>query len=97
MENVNKKELAKWRNSNKWLLSGMCKHIKLEYLTDEEKTLLNTIYSIHKALMEEWDDNSIKLGLTVRPKCWCGKIGKYIAKYEMLHKDKLVCKKHIEQ
>lgn len=64
---MEKKELAKWRNSNKWMLSSVVKPIKPESLTQEEINILNEIKYLHKELMDNWDDNSIKLGLSPNP------------------------------
>lgn len=100
---MNKFKLAQKRNYFKFVLSGMIKPDSLFELTEEEKVTYNKLKELHKELLDNFNSNSVKLGLKVTPKCWCGKTGKYVPEYleqnwykSSSNTSGLVCKNHIK-
>lgn len=92
---LTKRQIAQKRNGFKFMLSSMKRLIPREVLTDWEIETWNIIQKQLNLLTEEFDENSRKWGLNVpKHKCWCGKEGKYIPKYDC--NETYVCKKHIE-
>ena len=94
---MNKKQLAQARNYFKYVLTGICKPIKLEALTPYEVQCWKEILDKRNELIEQFDIASRFRGLNVPlNKCWCGKEGKYDAEYELFGNNKKVCKRHIK-
>ncbi len=97
---MNRLKLAQKRNYFKFVVSGMVKPESLFELTEEERVTYNKIIELQKELLNNFNSNSIKLGLNVTPKCFCGKTGKYVPEYadKDWYKNRnysgLVCKKH---
>jgi len=97
-----KQELAQKRNYFKYTLKGMFKPKSLFVMTETESYYYDQMQELHKRLLDDIDFNSQSLGLKILPKCWCGKVGKYIPEY--INKDfyrssnnsGVVCKKHIK-
>lgn len=91
---ITKQKLAQKRNYFKFVLTGMTKPIDFNVLTEWEQEEYSTILNIKDDLIEKFDNNSRKMGLTVPDKCWCGKSAKYkpIGYPDYINK---VCKKHI--
>lgn len=88
-----KQKLQKDRAYFKFVLSGMPKPINLESLTSDEREHWSLINAIRTKLIDNFNKNSIELGLNVpEHKCWCGKKAKYQSDYG----DGLVwvCSKH---
>lgn len=100
---MTKTELAQKRNYFKYILTGLPKPIDLEALTGPEKFGWNQILNQRDALLSEFNKHSQELGLKVYPKCWCGKIGKYVPEYidedsyKFSKNSGLVCKHHIKE
>lgn len=92
-----KQELARSRNWQKARLINYS--LDERSLTPLERQIYNNIKILKKNLLDGWDYESMQLGLTVKPKCWCGKVGKYkpdILVYPgLVNKEVFVCKKHI--
>lgn len=100
---MEKRKLAQKRNYFKFILSGIPKPIDLNCLTGPERWAWNQILAHRDTLIKEFNANSQILGLKILPKCWCGKIGKYVPEYldtpeykNFSNNSGLVCKQHIK-
>ena len=78
---TDKQKLARARNWFKFSILGttafVVRHSQEFAYSDKEKELMNQIEYLRKQLIMEFDATSKEMGLTVLPKCWCGKVGKY--------------------
>lgn len=92
---ITKQKLAQKRNYFKYVLAGMSKPIDIEALTDSEIFAWNQIKAHIKITLDEFDNNSRKMGLIVPDKCWCGKPAKYEPIGYPDYMSNKVCKKHI--
>lgn len=92
-----KQKLQKQRSWLKFQLSGIKWLIEPENLVESELLILNTIKRNISYLLEDFDLNSLTLGLKIPEyKCWCGKEGKYEPiGYPQPSNAVKVCKKHI--
>lgn len=68
MDGINKQELARYRNCNKFMISGLPKPIMKKYMTIEECEKWDIILYNWRSLMDNWQENSIKLGLNAKQK-----------------------------
>ncbi len=68
MSELTKQQIAQKRNYFKFVLTGMSKPIDTRVLTPFELNWWKDIMNSRKLLMEEFDRNSIKMGLNVKPK-----------------------------
>ena len=96
MSNLSKRDLAKYRNSNKWLLSGSYKPYNKEALLPVELELIQEINNLRKRLIANWDNNSKLLGLKVpEHRCYFPNCrGKVVVKFES---GNYACKKHLKE
>lgn len=62
-----KQRLAKERNWTKLRLLGAWNNINKSVLTEREKNIVNSINLSLQILINEWDENSIELGLKPKP------------------------------
>lgn len=62
-----KQKLAKERNWTKLRLLGAWNNINKSVLTEREKNIVNSINLSLQILINEWDENSIELGLKPKP------------------------------
>jgi hypothetical protein len=83
-----KQKLACHRNWFKFKLAGFYFPFQKDSLTNEENEKWNKIQELRRELLESFRENSVKKGLKVPNKCWCGKTAKYASF------DGLVCRKH---
>lgn len=93
-----KQDLARKRNWAKHQIVGIAGRI-LQYreaFTPEENELTSEIEERLKDLLNNWDENSIKLGLTVLPRCWCGKIARHhpVPVEGKISINRMYCKEH---
>lgn len=92
---MTKQELARARNTNKWLLTGSYKPYNTEALTSIELDLIDLINRSREQLLEYWDENSRLLGLNVpEHKCYypnCKNKAKYL-----FDNNNYSCKTHLE-
>ena len=80
---TDKQKLARARNWSKFCILGTTAFVirnnqEFAY-SDKEKEIMNQIEYLRKQLILGFDETSKHMGLTVLPKCWCGKVGKYPA------------------
>lgn len=95
-----KQVLARIRNWFKFSILGTTAFI-IRYnqefaYSEKEKEIMQKIESLRKQLISEFDATSSEMGLTVLPKCWCGRAGKYRTNTELwkLRNITHLCKKH---
>jgi len=91
-------ELARARNYFKLRLLGAYTPIPQEFLTQEESILLKELMSVKKALIDNLDKNSRKLGLKIpEHRCYFNCRNKAKFKGNVAGKDVYFCKKHFEE
>ena len=93
---TDKQKLARARNWFKFSVLGATAFVvksnqEFAY-SDREKEIMNQIEYLRRQLILEFDETSKHMGLTVSPKCWCGRVGKY--KSTGVNTDRLLCKEH---
>ena len=93
---TDKQKLARARNWFKFSVLGTTafvvrRNTEFAY-SKKEKEIMQKIECLRKQLIMEFDVTSREMGLTVLPKCWCGKVGKY--KSTGVNTDRLLCKEH---
>ena len=93
---TDKQKLARDRNWFKFSILGTTAFVvrhDMEFVySEKEKEIMQKIESLRKQLIAEFNTTSSEMGLTVLPKCWCGKVGKY--KSTGVNTDRLLCKEH---
>ena len=97
---TDKQKLARARNWFKFSILGTTAFVirnnqEFAY-SDKEKEIMNQIEYLRKQLILEFDETSIHMGLTVLPKCWCGKVGKYPTDCQLILSRNVthLCKEH---
>ena len=93
---TDKQKLARARNWFKYNVLGTIafvvrRNTEFAY-SEKEKEKKKKIECLREQLIMEFDVTSREMGLTVLPKCWCGKVGKY--KSTGVNTDRLLCKEH---
>ncbi len=93
---TDKQKLARARNWFKFCILGTTVFIvrpKMGFVySEKEKLIMWDIERLREQLILEFDITSREMGLTVLPKCYCGKVGKY--KSTGVNTDRLLCKEH---
>ena len=93
---TDKQKLDRDRNWFKFRVVGntSCReqHYPSFTFSEKEKEIMQKIERLREQLIMEFDETSKHMGLTVLPKCWCGKVGKY--KSTGVNTDRLLCKEH---
>ena len=80
---TDKQKLSRTRNWFKFRVLGATafvvrRNTEFAY-SEKEKEIMQKIECLREQLIMEFDVTSREMGLTVPPKCWCGKVGKYSA------------------
>lgn len=73
---TSKQEFARERNFIKLRITGTIYahfNYRSKYFTNDENEIMKSISELQERLLEEFDNESVKLGLNVIPKCLCGK------------------------
>lgn len=97
---TDKQKLARTRNWFKFSVLGATAFVvksnqEFAY-SDREKEIMNQIEYLRRQLILEFDETSKHMGLTVLPKCWCGKVGKYPTECKLMRSRNVthLCKEH---
>ena len=97
---TDKQKLARTRNWFKFSVLGATAFVvksnqEFAY-SDREKEIMNQIEYLRRQLILEFDETSKHMGLTVLPKCWCGRVGKYPTDCQLIRSRNVthLCKEH---
>ena len=97
---TDKQKLARGRNWFKFRLMGNTSCVEQHYpsftFSEKEKEIMQKIERLREQLIMEFDETSKHMGLTVLPKCWCGRVGKYPTDCQLIRSRNVThsCKEH---
>ena len=97
---TDKQKLARARNWFKFSVLGTTafevrRNTEFAY-SEKEKEIMQKIERLREQLIMEFDETSKHMGLTVLPKCWCGRVGKYPTDCQLIRSRNVThsCKEH---
>ena len=100
---TDKQKLARARNWFKFSILGttafVVRYNQAFVYSEKEKEIMQKIERLREQLIMEFDVTSREMGLTVLPRCWCGKVGKYPTDCQLIRSRNVthLCKKHKDE
>ena len=100
---TDKQKLARDRNWFKFRLTGNTSCVEQQYpsftFSKREQEIAQEIERLREQLIMEFDETSKHMGLTVLPKCWCGRVGKYPTDCQLIRSRNVThsCKEHRDE